>query len=526
MPSLLGRLYARLGAGYFWLFVALEIVSAMVVCVATVGMFRLYTEMSVSEFWTVTLFAQACTVVAILNTVVKMSKLAQPVRDWLRDRDDTDGAARAWLAAVTLPRQLAARNGWQPFLIVGLPVSVFFTLEFGLPAYSALIIFGGAAVAVAYVALLHFFVSEQFMHPVLTDLAKHLPGDFPALGAGASAVRAGVPLRWKLLGALPIVNVITGVVVSGLSTDGTASLNDLGLDVVVAVLVAFTISLELTVLITRSVLRPVDDLLDATKAAGAGDLDARVPITSSDELGELAASFNDMMKGLSEREALRDALGSYVDPEVAKRVLEEGELLEGEEREVTVMFVDVRDFTPRAERSSARETVAFLNEFFDTVVPVVLEHGGHANKFLGDGVLAVFGAPERLPDHADCAVACARAIGTAVRRRFRGEVRVGIGLNSGPVVVGSVGGGGRLEFTVIGDAVNISARAERFTRDTGDEVLVTQATQALLTRGRERLVARGEIELKGISTRVPLYALTSPVDERFTAPARPLAADA
>ncbi len=122
-------------------------------------------------------------------------------------------------------------------------------------------------------------------------------------------------------------------------------------------------------------------------------MDARVPITSSDELGELAASFNEMMKGLSEREALRGALGSYVDPEVAKRVLEEGELLEGEEREVTVMFVDVRDFTPRAERSSARETVAFLNEFFETVVPVVLEHGGHANKFLGDGVLAVFGAP-------------------------------------------------------------------------------------------------------------------------------------
>ena len=518
MPSLLGRLYVRLGVGYFWLFVVLEIVSAMVVCLATVGMFRLYTEMSTSEFWTVTLFAQACTVVAILNTVVKISKLARPVRDWIRTRDDAT-APRAWLAAVTLPRQLAARNGWQPFLIVGLPVSVFFTLEFDLPAYSALIIFAGSAVAVAYVAVLHFFVSEQFMRPVLTDLAGHLPGDFPV-------VRAGVPLRWKLLGALPIVNVITGVVVSGLSTDGTASLTDLGLDVVVAVLVAFTISFELTVLITKSVLRPVDDLLDATKAAGAGDMDARVPITSSDELGELAASFNEMMKGLSEREALRGALGSYVDPEVAKRVLEEGELLEGEEREVTVMFVDVRDFTPRAERSSARETVAFLNAFFETVVPVVLEHGGHANKFLGDGVLAVFGAPERVPDHADRAVACARAIGMAVRRCFRGDVKVGVGINSGPVVVGSVGGGGRLEFTVIGDAVNISARAERFTRDTGDEVLITEATRALLTRGGGQLVARGEIELKGISTRVPLYALAPVVDERFTPPARPLVADA
>jgi class 3 adenylate cyclase len=335
-----------------------------------------------------------------------------------------------------------------------------------------------------------------------------------------------VPLRWKLLGALPIVNVITGVVVSGLSTDGTTSLEDLGLDVVVAVLVAFTLSLELTVLITRSVLGPVDDLLDATKAVARGDLGVRVPVTSGDELGELAVSFNAMVRGLSEREALRGALGSYVAPGVADRVLAEGELLEGEEREVTTVFVDVRDFTPLAERSSARETVAFLSEFFDAVVPVVLAHRGHANKFLGDGLLAVFGAPERLPDHADRAVACAREIAAEVERRFQGEVRVGIGINSGPVVVGSVGGGGRLEFAVIGDAVNISARAERTTRDTGDVVLVTEATRALLTQGRDELVPRGEMELKGITAPVSLYAVPTLVDERRTPPARPLVTDA
>jgi adenylate cyclase len=296
------------------------------------------------------------------------------------------------------------------------------------------------------------------------------------------------------------------------------------------VLVAFTISLELTVLITRSVLRPVEDLLEATKAAGRGELDARVPVTSGDELGELAVSFNAMMRGLSEREALRGAFGSYVDPAVAERVLDEGQLLEGEEREVTVMFVDVRDFTPRAERSSARETVEFLSEFFDLVVPLVLDEGGHANKFLGDGLLAVFGAPVRHADHADRALASARAIVAAVERHFGGEVSVGIGLNSGPVVVGSVGGGGRLEFAVIGDAVNISARAERTTRDTGDVVLVTEATRALLKRGSENLVPRGALELKGITDPVSLYAVPprppAPVDERPTPSAPRLVTDA
>ena len=125
-------------------------------------------------------------------------------------------------------------------------------------------------------------------------------------------------------------------------------------------------------------------------------------------MGELAGSFNEMMRGLSEREALRGRPSAATStPRWRERVLEEGELLEGEEREVTVMFVDVRDFTPLAERSSARETVAFLNDFFEAVVPVVLRCGGHANKFLGDGVLRVFGAPERLPDHADRALRCA-----------------------------------------------------------------------------------------------------------------------
>jgi class 3 adenylate cyclase len=519
MPSILDRLYRRLGAGYFWLYLGFEVVSAMVVCLATVGMFSLYTDdIAAVELVAVVAFTQLCVLIAVAYTMAKASVLMRPVIDWLRRGRTNDGAREAWLAAVALPRDFATRNGWQPFLIVGFPTSVFATVLFGLPAYSALIIFAGALVAVAYVGVLHFFVSEQFMRPVIADLAEHLPHDF-------GDVRAGVPLRWKLLGALPIVNVITGVVVSGLSTDGTASLEDLGLDVVVAVLVAFTLSLELTVLITKSVLRPVYDLLDATKAVARGDLEVRVPVTSGDELGELAVSFNAMMRGLSEREALRDALGSYVDPGVAERVLREGELLEAEEREVTVMFVDVRGFTPMAERLSARETVAFLSSFFDAVVPVVLAHGGHANKFLGDGLLAVFGAPQRLTDHADRAVSCAREIASEVARRFSGDVRVGIGINSGPVVVGSVGGGGRLEFSVIGDAVNISARAERVTRDTGDVVLVTQATRALLTQGREELVPRGEMELKGITAPVSLYGVPTAVDERPSSPAPPLVAD-
>jgi adenylate cyclase len=303
-------------------------------------------------------------------------------------------------------------------------------------------------------------------------------------------------------------------VVSGLSTDGTASLEDLGVDVAVALLVSFTLSFELTLLVAKSVLGPVDDLLEATERVKRGGLDARVPLTSADEVGELAGSFNEMMQGLAEREALREAFGSYVDPEVAERVLEEGELIEGQEGEVTVMFVDVRDFTSFADRSSPSETVAFLTQFFELVVPIVKRHGGHANKFLGDGVLAVFGAPEPLPDHAERAVAAAREILEAVERRFRGEVSIGIGINSGPVVMGSVGGGGRLEFTVVGDPVNVAARVEAATRDTGDAALITEATRDLLADAEGAVEPRGEVPLKGKSEPMRVYALSVPLDGR------------
>jgi adenylate cyclase len=254
MPFFLGRAYRRLRRRYFLLYLAFEFVSAFAVCFATLGLFALYTDSSSSEFWMIAGVAEACTALSTGFMMWGGAKRVRPIVDWI---DGHGSALEAWRTAVEVPRELTLKVGWQPFLLVGVPISVFATVVTGLPAYSAFIIFAGVAVAVAYAAVLHFFSYEQFLRPVVEDIVEDLPPDF----AGAPI---GVPLRWKLLGALPLINVITGVVVSGLSTDGSASLEDLGLDVVVAVLVAFTISLELTVLVTRSVLQPVEDLLEAT----------------------------------------------------------------------------------------------------------------------------------------------------------------------------------------------------------------------------------------------------------------------
>jgi class 3 adenylate cyclase len=499
MPFASEWLYRRLGWRYFWAYAVFEVTSAWLITAGTLGIFVLYTDVTTRQFWSAFVVAQIAATAGVAFAMGRARGLVRPLVDWLRAGQPASGALDAWQRAARLPRDFTLATGWQPFVIIGLPVSVFMVIDFKLPWYSVFVIFAGGSVAVLYATVLHFFASELALRPILRDASALLPRDF-------AGMRVGVPLRWKLLGALPLINVITGVVVSGLSTTGQATLRDLGIDVLVAVVVAFTISFELTLLLSRSIYTPLTDLLQATERVKRGDLSVRVPVLSGDELGDLAGSFNEMMSGLEDREKLQSAFGSYVDPEVARRVLDEGELLEGDEVEVSVLFVDIRDFTPFAESASAAEAVARLNEFFDLVVPTLIDHGGHANKFVGDGVLGVFGAPDRLRDHADRALEAACQIADSVEEKFGERLQIGVGINSGPVIAGSIGGGGRLEFTVIGDPVNVAARVERATRETGDVVLLTEATRCLLTREHEPLEPRGTMPLKGKSDGVALWS--------------------
>jgi class 3 adenylate cyclase len=310
----------------------------------------------------------------------------------------------------------------------------------------------------------------------------------------------------RLLATVPMVSWGTGVVVAGLVTANARDLDKLGLASVVAVAVTAVISIWLSLVLADTVSAPIVDLRDATRSVGAGDLQVRVPVVSTDEAGELAASFNAMVAGLGERERLREAFGAFVDPALTERVVAEGTDLRGEVVEASLLFLDVREFTAFAERAAAHEVVAGLNALFEAVVPVILRHGGHANKFIGDGLLAVFGAPERHADHAVRAVAAAREIAQLVRRGVAGDLRIGIGVNSGHVVVGTIGGGGRRDFTVIGDAVNTASRVEATTRLTGDDVLITETTLRALGADADGFEERPPLPLKGKAETVRLYA--------------------
>jgi adenylate cyclase len=473
---------------------------AHLVMLAGMGLLRLYQPMSAADFWLLVAVSQGLVLADNLVSVRETRMLWRPVSRWEAGSRDPASTLAAWQALATLPIEYLRRMRRYPFVLSYIPFLGYATWLLGLPWYSFLVMSAAGTAVLAYGLIVRYFTMEVVVRPVLERVAVDLPADF-------EIDAPGLPLRWRLLAVAPVINVITGVVVAGLSTRGHhATLSDLGVSWLIAVGVSFTISLELTIMVARSVGSSLGDLQRATDRVRTGDFSTRVPVVATDETGTLAQSFNTMITGLDERERLRSAFGAYVDPGLAERVLHEGADLAGEEVEVSILFLDIREFTRVAEASEPHEVVALLNELWGLAVPVLREHGGHANKFIGDGLLGVFGAPDSLEDHAAGAVEAALKIADAVRRRFQDRVRVGIGISSGTVVAGTIGGGGHVEFTVIGDAVNTAARVEAATRDTGDAVLITEETRRLLPKGRFDLDERPAVELKGKQVQVQLWA--------------------
>jgi class 3 adenylate cyclase len=494
-------LYRKLGRHYPSVFITGELMSAFVVATGAVALFSFYYSAPREDFLKILAITLGLTVVALTFTLARVLKRLRPLKAWIGGARSADETADAWHLAVNLPIIMVRRSYLPPILVtVAVVIASLVILNLSWLAFFPITIAG--LLSVAYAAILHYLAVELAMRPILFDINDEL--EVPV-----HIDRPVVPLRLKLLGSLPLINVITGVVVAALTSDGGGT-DALGVNVLIALFVSFTVSFELTVLLTRSILRPVEDLEAATERIRQGRFTEHVPVTTSDEFGELASAFNQMVDGLAERERLREAFGTYLDEEVAQHLVSEDFQPAGEEVEVSLVFVDVRDFTTAAAEADAPDIVARLNELFECIVPIVAHHRGHIDQFIGDAVLAVFGAPERVHQHADRAVQCAVELARTINSRRPGGFEVGVGVNTGAVVAGAIGGAGRLSFSVIGDAVNLAARVESATRETGDSVLITGTTRALLSETIE-VESRGEREIRGYDRRVELFAPLVPV---------------
>ena len=261
----------------------------------------------------------------------------------------------------------------------------------------------------------------------------------------------------------------------------------------------------------RRISSPILALVQACRAVAHGDLEHQVNVKAKDETGVLAHNFNQMIEGLKERDKIRDTFGRYMTQQVSDAILKGDVKLGGETRELTMLMSDIRGFTTLSETMTPEDLVAFLNRYFTEMIECVMAHDGVVDKFMGDAILVVYGAPVTDPEHPMKAVLTALDMRQKLVK-FNEEliaeghvpIRIGIGVNTGEAVTGNIGSEVRMEYTVIGDTVNATQRTEDLTKEFKTDILVSDSTMARLD-GRFILGEPHHITLRGRSAESLIY---------------------
>ena len=301
-------------------------------------------------------------------------------------------------------------------------------------------------------AIIGYLQAERVLRPVaVAALRGGVPDNFRRPGVVLRLV-----LAWVLSTGVPLLMIVLSIVATRFSLLETSADSVLTPILLMAV-AALVVGLAGNVLSAMAISDPLRQLRWALGEVQRGNFNAHMQIYDATELGLLQAGFNDMVRELSERQRMRDLFGRYVGEDVARRALERGTELGGQERDVAVLFVDLVGSTQLAATRPPGEVVALLNEFFRVVVDTVLKHGGFVNKFQGDAALCIFGAPIEHPDACGGALASSRELHDELVAVL-GKVEFGIGVSAGRAIAGHIGAQARFEYTVIGDPVNEAAR--------------------------------------------------------------------
>lgn len=289
-----------------------------------------------------------------------------------------------------------------------------------------------------------------------------------------------------------------------------------GLVLLLALLVALYLS--------RMVSRPLEALGRAVRAIGGGDLKFRVNYASKDEFGELGHLIDEMASGLEERERIRAAFNRYVDDEVVNEVLKNSgaESLLGEEREISILFSDLANFTSFAEGRTPKDLLSNLNSYFAEMAGVISRESGILDKFIGDAVMAYWGAPVSNPRHAELACRTALAQAALFREKFAPAhpgLGLRIGVSTGRAVVGNVGSAERQNYTVMGDTVNLASRLEGVNKAFGTVICVSHATREAVA-GRFVFRLLGDVRVAGRREPEKVYELLGEAGHPGTALAK------
>jgi len=369
--------------------------------------------------------------------------------------------------------------------------------------------------------------TDESLHPgsrltVSPELAQILDWTF------ADGFARSTPIYWKwsekrqqqeqwITAIAPIIDG-TGKTVAVVAVEHQGALfsywfEALSLAIVLACVGGGLVAIVVGIGLTWHVTRPISALTGGVARVASGDLTLELPVRSSDEMGRLTSTFNDMVEGLRQRDFIRNTFGRYVSPEVAKTLLESPEGLKfgGEKREITVLMSDLRGYTRFAEQGDPAWVMELLNDFLARMTDLIIAYGGTINEFIGDAIFAVYGAPIAHADHAERAAASALAMQRAMAElnqehaeRGRPRFEMGIGINTGEAVVGNIGSEQRAKYAVVGAAVNLAARVEGCT--VGGQIFLSPATYECV-RNIAEVAPPVPVEVKGIAEPLLLYEL-------------------
>jgi len=259
--------------------------------------------------------------------------------------------------------------------------------------------------------------------------------------------------------------------------------------------------------VTHQISAPLKRLTEGTHAVAQGNLDFRLPVRSRDDLGRLTHAFNEMAEGLALKEKYRTILNIVADEQVATQLVQGKISLGGELREISVLFCDIRDFTAHTQNMPPEAVIEMLNEHMTCLTAVVKAHHGVLDKFVGDLLMAVFGAPLHHENDAENAARCALALAAArteLNLTSQHRLSIGLGIATGTVVAGCMGSQDRMNYTVLGERVNLASRLCDSAR--ADEVLIDEATRAKLG-DRAVCEPKGEVRLKGFDVPIRVFRL-------------------
>jgi len=356
------------------------------------------------------------------------------------------------------------------------------------PRHAVRMMFGLLMAGSLAVATVFFVVEQQWRRSLPAMFPEGDVTDVP--GAPRVSVRARLLVIFLLISVIPIA--MLGIMAYNHAAEALAEparadviVRNLVMGIVFLGVVGVLASIRLAWFVAGSVAVPLRTLEGAMAQVERGRLDTRCPVVSTDEIGRVTEGFNRMVRGLQEREMLRETFGKYVSQEIRDEILAGRVALEGQVREATILFADLRDFTTWVEASDPRDVVRDLNSYFTEMETAIRGHGGLVLQYIGDEIEAVFGAPVDKPDHAAAAVRAAQEMRTRLvawnaGRAAAGKpaLRNGIGVHTGTVVAGNIGSSERLSYALVGDPVNLASRIQGLTKELRTDVLVSGTTRA------------------------------------------------